>query len=62
MNVNIYERTHISAMEHEAIQQTFQLPSKYEEESLFTNSELLHALNILTRYNGTLKKKYFNVT
>lgn len=54
MKINIYEHTHIiSEMEHEGMQQTFQLPSKSEEESLFSISKLLFALNILTRYNGT---------
>ena len=63
MKVNIYEHTHIiSEMENEGIQQTFQLPSKYEEKSLFSISEFLFALNILTRYNGTFLKNVFNVT
>ena len=41
IKVNIYEHTQIiSEMENESMQRTFHLISKYEEESLFSSSEL----------------------
>lgn len=42
MKVNIYEHIHvINEMENEGIQRTFQLLSKYKEESHFSISALL---------------------
>lgn len=54
IKVNIYECTHvITEMENEGMQQTFQLLSKYEEESLFGIFELTIPLNISTRSSET---------
>lgn len=63
IKVNIYEHTHvISEMENEGIQQTFQLPSKYEQRNLFSFLNLGFCLNMLTRYNETFFQNVFKVT
>lgn len=60
MRINRYEHTHMSEMENEGIQQTFQLLSKYEKESLFSISEPF--FNILNKYNEMFFLKFFNIT
>lgn len=60
IKVNIYEHTHIvNEMENEGMQQTFQLLSRYEEESIFSVSELMIPLNILTRSNEPFSPECF---
>lgn len=52
INVNIYKHTHtVNEMENEGMPQTFPLLSRYEEESIFSVSELMIPWNILTRSN-----------
>ena len=46
-------------MENEGMQQTFQLLSRYEEESIFSVSELMIPLNILTRSNEPFSPECF---